>query len=105
MGGYQLMQIVLGPSVPIFGHFLPQLFSQSPEYLSLSPRQCIIHTVHPRIVKDEQTTSNASPSCHANRAKTASIPVFPNNLLSDSCSLFGSDNFTSETWGILLIVW
>ena len=60
MGGYQLMQIVLGPSVPIFGHFLPQLFSQSPEYLSLSPRQCIIHALHPRTVKDHQTTSNAN---------------------------------------------
>ena len=59
MGGYQLMQIVLGPSVPILGHFLHQLFSQSPEYLSLSPRQCIIHNmvrrVHPRIVKDHRS--------------------------------------------------
>ena len=37
MGGYQLMQIVLGPSGPILGQFLSQLCSQSPEYLSLPP--------------------------------------------------------------------
>ena len=38
MGGYQLMQIVLGPSKSILGQSLSQLFSKSPEYLSpLSP--------------------------------------------------------------------